>query len=106
MKETSKRLQFFEKMTKDGSDDPLAWYGLAMEYKSLERHDEALQTFGTLRARHSDYVPMYLMCGQMLENLGREDEAREWFEAGITAAKAKKDTHALGELESALAKLE
>jgi tetratricopeptide (TPR) repeat protein len=106
MPETSKRLQFFEKLTRDGSDDPLAWYGLAMEYKSLGRHDEALQSFTTLRARHPDYVAMYLICGQMLDDLGRCDEARGWLEAGIDAAKKKNDAHALGELESALAKLE
>src|SRR5438045_2536260 len=74
----SKRLAFLEKLTRDGSDDPMAWYGLAMEYKVLERWDEALQTFTTLRARKPDYVPMYLMCGQMLIDRGRTDDARDW----------------------------
>jgi hypothetical protein len=105
-KETSKRLQFFEKMIAEGSGDPLAWYGLAMEYKSLDRNDEALETFTKLRDRDATYVPMYLMCGQMLESLGREKEAREWLEAGVSAARAKGDEHALGELEKALAGLD
>ena len=48
---------------------------------SLERWDEALQTFTTLRTRKADYVAMYLMCGQMLEGVGRKDEAREWMDA-------------------------
>jgi predicted Zn-dependent protease len=106
MSATNKRLAFLEKMTAEGSEDPMAWYGLAMEYRKLERWDEALQTFSTLRTRKPDYVAMYLMCGQMLEGIGRKDEAREWMEAGIAAAKAKGDSHAVGELESALATLD
>ena len=34
---SSKRLVVLEKMTGSGSTDPFAWYGLAMEYKSLAR---------------------------------------------------------------------
>ena len=52
-----------------------------------------------------EYVAMYLMCGDVLSKLARKDEARAWYEAGIAAAKAKGDAHALGELESALAGL-
>lgn len=98
----SKRLAFLEKLTADGSEDPMAWYGLAMEYRKLERVDEALQTFTTLRTRKPDYVAMYLMCGQMLEGAGRTDEAREWLETGIATAKKTGESHALGELQSAL----
>jgi predicted Zn-dependent protease len=102
----SKRLFYLEKVTAAGTEDPMPWYALAMEYRTIGRHDEALQTFTTLRTRKPDYVPMYLMCGQMLEGLGRVDEAREWLEAGIGAAREKRDSHALGELEGALAALD
>jgi predicted Zn-dependent protease len=99
----SKRLAYLEKVTREGSKDPFVWYGLAMEYRSLKRHDEALQTFTTLRTQHADYVPMYLMCGQLLIEIERKDEAREWLEAGIAAAKKKGDSHAASELSDALA---
>src|SRR5688572_29192714 len=102
----SKRLAFLQKVTAEGTDDPLAWYGLAMELRKLERWDEALQAFSTLRARKPDYVPVYLMCGQMLEQLGRVDDAREWMERGVVQANAKGDAHAKSELESALAALD
>ncbi len=101
----SRRLSFLQKLTASGgpgSEDPFAWYGLAMEYRSLERLDESLATFEQLRQRSPTYVPMYLMCGQVLESLGRHDEARQWLRSGIDAARAKGDTHALSELESAL----
>jgi len=97
----SKRLAYLEKITSEGSKDPFAWYGLALEYKTLGRVDDAVRTFQSLRDSTPDYVPMYLMCGQMLADAGRA-EAREWLEAGIAAAKAKRDSHALGELEAAL----
>jgi predicted Zn-dependent protease len=101
----NKRLAFLEKLTAEGSEDPMAWYGLAMEYRKLARLDEALQTFSALRTKKPDYVATYLMAGQMLAGAGRTDEAREWMEAGVEAARAKGDTHARGELEEALAAL-
>jgi tetratricopeptide (TPR) repeat protein len=101
----SKRLAFLEKMTGEGSKDPFAWYGLAMEYAGLGRHDDALATFGKLRAIDATYVPMYLMCGTMLAKVGRADEARAWLEDGVAAAKKKGDAHALSELQDALAGL-
>jgi predicted Zn-dependent protease len=97
----SKRLEFLVKLTAT-SEDPFAWYGLAMEYRSLQRLDEAVATFEKLRVRSPDYVPMYLMCGQVLETLGRAADARAWLTAGIDAARAKGDGHALSELEGAL----
>jgi tetratricopeptide (TPR) repeat protein len=106
MFQKSSRLAFFEKLTSEGSDDPLAWYGLAMEYRKLERWDEALQAFTTLRTHHADYVAIYLMCGQMLDGLSRTEEARDWLAAGIKQAQAKGDGHAVSELEAALAGLE
>jgi tetratricopeptide (TPR) repeat protein len=101
----SKRLAYLEKITSEGSKDPFAWYGLALEYSNLGRPDDALATFVKLRALDAGYVPMYLMCGTMLSKLGRADEARDWLTLGIAEAKAKGNTHALSELQDALAAL-
>lgn len=98
----SKRLLVLEKMTSSGSADAFAWYALALEYQGLGRIDDAERTFVTLRERDANYVPMYLMCGTMLTKAGRALDARSWLEAGVAVARAKGDTHALGELESAL----
>jgi predicted Zn-dependent protease len=108
MSATSKRLEFLLKQTASGgaaASDPFAWYGLAMEYRALSRHDEALATFEALCERTPDYVPMYLMCGQMLETMGRIEDARTWLSRGVEAARKKGDTHATSELEAALAAL-
>ena len=105
MNPMSKRLAFLERMVKNGCHDPFAWYGLAIEYRNLERFEDSLRTFESLRAQFPDYVPMYLICGQMLDRQGRQDEARDWIQAGIRAAGARRDTHAVSELEAALAAL-
>jgi predicted Zn-dependent protease len=102
MADPAKRLAYLEKVTREGTTDPFPWYGLALEYRNLGRIDEALQTFTTLRTSTPAYVPMYLMCGQMLEKAGRVDDAREWLTAGIAAAGKAGDGHAKGELEGAL----
>ena len=102
----SKRLAFLEKhVTAGGSDDPFAWYGLAMEYRSLSRWEESLRTFEELKRRSPGYVPMYLMCAQVLESLGRPEDARTWLTEGAQTARAKGDGHALSEIESALSRL-
>ncbi|HXN30449.1 MAG TPA: tetratricopeptide repeat protein [Polyangiaceae bacterium] len=101
----SKRLDYLLKLTHgQGAEkaDPFAWYGLAMEYRGLERYDEALSTFEVLRKAAPDYIPMYLMCGQMLEKLGRAADARAWLSAGAEQARQRGDAHALSELEGAI----
>lgn len=101
----NKRLAFLEKMTADGSTDPMAWYGLALEYKNLERWDDARKTFETLRGRTPDYVPMYLMAAQMFAAQQKNADARTWAEEGMIQAKKKGDSHALSELEQILTTL-
>ncbi len=98
----NKRLDMLEKLTSSGKADSFAWYALAMEYRKEKRTDEALTTFDALRSRDADYVPMYLMAGQLLLELGRASDAATWLEQGIEKARAKGDGKALGELESAL----
>jgi predicted Zn-dependent protease len=99
----NKRLALLEQMTQSGKADSFAWYGLAMEYKKENRIDAALGAFQELRGRFPDYVPQYLMCGQMLLDEARAPEARGWLEAGVALARSRGESKALSELESALA---
>ncbi len=102
---SSKRLEVLLKMTSGEKADAFAWYALALEYRGLARIDDAYSAFETLRQRDPSYVPMYLMCGTMLIEANRRDEAREWLTSGLAAARAKGDAHAAGEIEAALAAL-
>jgi tetratricopeptide (TPR) repeat protein len=99
------RLDVLEKLVARGPNDPFPYYGLAQEYRSQGRHDDALRAFGDLRGRFPGYVPQYLMAAQMLQELGRTAEARGWCEAGIEVARTARDGHSLGELESFLGSL-
>jgi tetratricopeptide (TPR) repeat protein len=102
----SKRLAYLEKITSEGSKDPFAWYGLANEYSNLGRPEDALRTYEKLRELDPSYVPQYLMCGQMLANLKRSDEARVWLTQGLEAATKAGNAHALSELTNVLASLD
>jgi predicted Zn-dependent protease len=102
---SDKRLLFLEDLTQKGSTDALAWYGLAMEYKGRGRVDDAISAFEKLKSLHPDYVAMFLMAGETLSKAGRGADAKVWLEAGITCAKKVGNSHALSELEGALAGL-
>ena len=67
---SDKRLALLEQMTSSGQADAFAWYGLAMEYRSRQRWDDAMKTFEALHEKDPTYVPQYLMCGQMLAERG------------------------------------
>jgi tetratricopeptide (TPR) repeat protein len=95
------RLAMLLKMVAAKPDEPFVRYGLAMEYRKLTRTDEAIAAFDTLIDRHPDYVPAYLMFGNMLDGLGRREQAILVYERGLAAAEQSGDDHALGELRAA-----
>jgi hypothetical protein len=97
----NKRLEMLEKLVASGKADSFARYALAMEYKKEERHDDALATITALREADADYLPMYLMAGQLLIDTRRGDEAKGWLTLGIELAKKKGDGKAQAELEGA-----
>jgi tetratricopeptide (TPR) repeat protein len=99
----NKRLLVLEKMIESGSADSFARYAYALELKKEGRIDDALAAFWTLRQQDENYVPQYLMAGQMLIDANRKDEARQWLEPGLDVARAQGDTKASGEIETALA---
>lgn len=89
-----------------GSDDPFHHYALAMEFRSLDRFDEALTAYANVRTRFPDYVPTYLMAAQVARELERDDEAIEWAKAGVGVAKAAGEDKAVSELQQLLMLLE
>jgi tetratricopeptide (TPR) repeat protein len=85
--------------------DPFPRYGLAMELKNTARLEEAERAFTELLNRFPDYTPAYLHAGNVLRELGRAEECANVYRAGIEACVRKRDGHAQGELEAALASL-
>jgi TolA-binding protein len=88
--------------------DPFPRYGLAMELKNTGRLDEAHRAFAELVSKFPDYTPAYFHAGGVLLELGKRDEAARTYRAGMAACGRKQppDSHALGELQAALASLD
>jgi tetratricopeptide (TPR) repeat protein len=98
----NKRLTMLQNLEASGKADSFALYALAMEYRKEGLSTEALSTFGKLRERDPDYLPMYLMAGQMLVDGGENEKARAWVEAGIDLAAKKGDGKTRSELSNLL----
>ncbi len=86
--------------------DPFPRYGLAMEHKGRGELAEAWAVFSDLLSNFADYVPTYLMAGGTLTALGRTGEAADVYRRGIEVSARRGDSHARGELETALAELD
>ena|SRR5688500_7127769 len=99
------RIATFKSFISRSPADPFPRYGLAMEHKGQGQLAEAWAVFAELLEKFPDYVPTYLMAGGTLVALGRRDEAADIYRRGIETAGKKGDSHAKGELESALAEL-
>jgi hypothetical protein len=85
--------------------DPFPRYALALEYKNAGRLEEARAVFTELMSVAPDYTATYLHAGDLLAKMGRRDEARAVFEAGVEVATRRGDAHSRGEIEAALAAL-
>jgi predicted Zn-dependent protease len=96
------RLEKLEQLIAKGTRDPFVRYARALELRAMGRLEEALAALGEVRTLHPDYVPTFLMAGQIATQLDRVDDARTWLQQGIAAAKAARDEHARTELQAAL----
>lgn len=75
---------------------------LCMEYLGAADWPQALAELRALLDRDADYVAAYYQAGRASEELGKEDDARGFYSAGIDAARRVGDGHALSELQAAL----
>lgn len=95
-----------QKLVAEQPDDAFRRYGLALELKNLGRLEEAAAEFAELERRRPEYVPQYLMHGNLLLALKRRDEARAVLQRGEAAASKARDNHALSEIRGALEQLD
>ena len=77
-------------------------YALAMEHVNSGRLDEAVTQFDELIRNDPNYAAAYFHGGQALEKLGRVDDARTMYQAGIDVTSRAGDAHARSELQAAL----
>ena len=86
----------------ENPNDAFARYGLAMEYANAGDNETALAEYQKIVETNPAYVPAYQMAGQLLMNLGRDTDARGWFERGIAAAQRAGNQHAVSEMQGML----
>ncbi|HKW56474.1 MAG TPA: hypothetical protein VJN42_03875 [Candidatus Acidoferrum sp.] len=96
------RRQKLEEFVANKPDDAFSRYGLALECMNSGDMAAADTQFRLLLQRNSDYVPAYLMYGQLLARESRTEEARRVISRGIAAATEKGDGHAQSEMEALL----
>jgi predicted Zn-dependent protease len=96
------RRQMLEEFVAKKPDDAFSRYGLAMECMNSGDPAAADTHFRALLERNVDYVPAYLMYGQLLVRESRIGEAKQVLTTGIAAAAKKGDSHATSEMEALL----
>lgn len=94
---TSRR-EKLEAMLALDADDQMLRYMLALELEKEDAQDRSLELFNGLMADSKPHVPSFLMAGQLLARLGRTDDARTTYKAGIAQANRQGDDHAAGEM--------
>lgn len=99
----NKRTAYLKQLINEGKADSFARYAYALELKKEGDVDDALAAFESLRSNDPNYLPQYLIAGQMLLDCDRVEEAKAWLEPGLQIAKAQGDGKAAGEIEAALA---
>lgn len=96
----SERLNQLIEFLKESPNEPFLNYALATEYLKLGHTDDALRYYEELRSNHPSYVGTYYHLGQLYEALGKKDDAIKVYEEGMSAARDKRDMHALSELQA------
>ena len=96
------RRQMLEEFVAAKPGDAFSLYGLAMECMNSGDTAAADTHFRALLERNADYIPAYLMYGQLLARESRASEAKLILSTGIAAAAKKGDQHARSEMETLL----
>jgi predicted Zn-dependent protease len=80
------RINYFERMLADNPDNPTGLLALANEYQKTGRHEDEAAVLERYLAKHEDEGNAWGRLGEVLGRLGREDEARTAYDAGIRQA--------------------
>ena len=92
------RMEQIEALLADDPADEFLRYGLALEYAGQGDDATAAAKLLDLLAA-TPYVPAFLMAGQILNRLGRTDEAVAVLRRGAAEAARQGNEHARGEMQ-------
>ena len=80
------RIAVFQKMLAAEPGNTAVRFGLATEFLKLERYEDAVTELQTYLSQADDQGNAYGKLAMALERLGKTEEARKAYEAGIQAA--------------------
>jgi tetratricopeptide (TPR) repeat protein len=103
---TSPKLQQLFQMLEREPDDTFLLYGIGMEYKKLAAPKKAIEYFDRVIQNDSGYSYAYFQRGQVLEQIGETEKAKQAYRDGMAAANRVGDAHAQSELQAALEMIE
>ncbi len=98
----SHRLEALKRLLEQDPANELARYGLAMEYARAGEWEQAAEHLEALLEVNPDYAAAYFQLGQVLEKLGRIEQARQTYRLGIQVHERQGNQQARRELERAL----
>jgi len=99
------RIAMLNEILTQNPADPVARYGLAMEYSNSGDVERSLEEFKKLLSTHPDYTAGYFMAAQTLARANRIEEAKRMLTDGIRSAQRTGNSHAQSEMEAMLADL-
>ncbi len=99
---SNSRIEILNQLLAQNPKDSFARYGLAMEHVRAGQFDQAVAEFERIIETDPNYTAAYFHGGQALEKLGRLDEARAIYAAGVEACTRVGNGHARSEMQAAL----
>lgn len=96
------RIKALHALVEKNPQDPRAHFGLAAEYEKLELWDATVEELQQYLAMTDDQGNAWGRLGHALRKAGRDGEAREAYERGVTAARAHGHPSMAAEFEEIL----
>ena len=95
------RINKLREYLQSSPDDSFLKHALALEYIKIGDDAEARDLFENILLADPKYVGTYYHLAKLLERLGENDLAVQWYEKGMDAAKEAGDNHSYNELQAA-----
>ena len=100
------RMKYLKSLLDEEPRNSFARYALGMELSSDGQTDAALEQFQTLREMDPNYVNAFFMGAQLLQQVGKLQEAAAWLRDGIACAERAGNRHAGSEMQALLDEIE
>ena len=86
-------------------DEPFLKHALGLEYIKLGDDSIARELFLEILTANPSYIGTYYHLAHLLERAGEMENAKNWYEKGMEAAKEAGEIHAYNELQAAYEEL-